>query len=335
MTSLFGIKGKRVGGSVKDGKPVEENENVEDKMYSSARQLPIVAACPEPDDVERAMFRKRISRPRIPLVIKCGQSNSPPSSPLVQKKKSPIKFRRGRQSHDDTDPKYECLRLLESDLYEDNRMGIEQLMVIANRELVNSKTEGSIAEALIHPSDEDDDFAKRIRAVFPTFFTDSFLHKSFRRNKKFVKNNNTIKDSETQESGSTDETSLYSDLSNSTGKRYRRSMKLPALRVLVSSLELTSRKRSRKPLDVTDGFWRCMLAYMTESLEVVHLDRVESSLCVKGLRLLHRADPVGFNSKMKDSIMPLVEQAQDHGRLDGEKMLIRECDRFLAVLRCH
>ncbi|KAL3913485.1 MAG: hypothetical protein SGILL_006470 [Bacillariaceae sp.] len=335
--TLFGIKVKRGGGgSVKDGVEANhDNNNPEDKLYSSARQLPV--ACPEPEEVERAMFRRRINRPRIPLVIKCGQGASPPSSPTVQKKKSPLNFRRDRQSpsDDNDDPKYECLRLLESELYEDNRLGIEHLVIIVNRELVNSKTEGSVAEALIYPSkEEDDDFAKRIRAVFPTFFTNGFLFKSFRQNKKSISNNKNAKDSETQESGSTDETSFYSDLSNSTGKRYRRSMKLPALRVFVSSMELLSRKRNMPPLDAEDPFWKCMLAYMVDSLKAMHLERVESSLCVKGLRLLHKLDPSMLESKASDSVVSLMQGAKEHGKLDGDKMLVRECDRFLKVHKC-
>ncbi|KAL3893733.1 MAG: hypothetical protein SGARI_007973, partial [Bacillariaceae sp.] len=329
MTLLFGIKKKLGGGgsgsSVKDGQQkCRVAEEKGEKPYSSCRQLPVAATGPDPDDaVERSMFRRRLNRSRIPLVIQVGlgsssSGSSPPSSPMVQKNKK-------KQSQS---PRHECLRLIESDLYEDNRLGIEQLVVIVNRELVNSKTNGSIAEALICPSNninDDDDFATRIRAVFPTFFTEDFLQKSFRNTKKPVgaaaTNNNSKRDSETQESQSTDETSFYSDLSNSTVRRYRKSMKLPALRVFVSSLELMSRKRKKQSLAACDDpFWKQMLFYISDSLHVMHLEPVESSLCVKALRHVYKLDPetLLFHTQ---TITPLVQAAQEHGRLDGDRML--------------
>lgn len=320
-----GLGGSFVYGEVgRDANPTRDiRANTGKKIHSSCRQLPV--ACPEPDGAEPSLFRRPLHRPRIPLVIHCAKA-SESSSVADFKQKSP-RFAKPKSPKKDTDynPVWTCLKLLESDCYDDNRLGIEHLVMIVNRELVDSKWKGSVAESLILRNFEDV-FSKRIRYVFPSFFTDEFLYRKSPNHQQIVK-----KESETQESQSTGYTSLYSDLSDSTGRRHRRSLKLPALRVFVSSLELISTRPGKKSIDLSDPFWKCMLTYMVDSLEERNLGCLESVLYVKGFRLLLKVDPQTFHCLIKESILPLVVGVKEHGKEKGDKMLVRECDRLLLV----
>jgi hypothetical protein len=234
---------------------------------------------------------------------------------------------------------------------------MERLLVLVNRELVNSKRDGSIAEYLIfEPSSnynhdtigDDNQLSKRLRTIFPTFFYDeqylqqqgeitTSVDRPFGRDPLVhsTKKNTEKKDTVTEGSESTDEnSSLYSDLSDATGRYYRPSLKLPALRIFVSSLELLSNTKNSSdcPLDLSDWFSKSMLAYLTESLEVINIERVETALCVKAIRLLRSIDPNAMDMLVRDSVLPFVTNIKDYGRSCGDKMLLRECDRLIKIM---
>jgi len=302
-------------------------------LHSSFRQRKNVDA--ERDVImEPILFRRRVHRPRIPLFIRFGTSESS-SLPILEEETTSPKSKSSRDSpthnNDNNDPSLMCLKLLESDCYEDYRLGIEQLVVIVNRDLVNSNMEGSVAQSLILGT-EGSDFSKRIRAIFPSFCTDAFLQPTSSRSYRVgIRHDHTPfpKETETRESESTDETSLYSDLSNSTGKPYRHSMKLPALRVFVSSLELLAQHGKKQTLNLSEPFWKCMLAYMLDNLEVDNIEPIESALCIKGFRLLQKLDTATIQPLVKEKVLPYLNLAKEHGQSMGDKMLVRECDRLL------
>eukprot|EP00536_Pseudo-nitzschia_multiseries_P000526 jgi/Psemu1/1165/gm1.1165_g len=204
-----------------------------------------------------------------------------------------------------------CVELLESDWFDDNCIGMEHLVAIANRELVNSSCflmldddersgslllSSTLAYSLVCNTNDDcgGGFSPRLRSVFPTFFN---VSRSGRTGKK-------QKDDETSQTGSeSSSSSVSSPLWSSSlsrgsqdaktqdfGLQNRATLKLPALRVLVSSLELVLRTRSIgvKPsdqpnvlasfssfysIDIVDHFWRAMLAYMTDCLQELVAER--------------------------------------------------------------
>ena len=75
-----------------------------------------------------------------------------------------------------------------------------------------------------------------------------------------------------------------------------------------------------------------MLAYLTESLEVINIERVETALCVKGIRLLKSIDSQTMDPYVRDSVLPLVPNIKDYGRSSGDKMLVRECGRLMKSM---
>jgi hypothetical protein len=328
--SLFGIKSSFGGGSLNVDHGEGAGKKDDTTLHSSCRQL--TEAFPQHEASVRAMFRRRTHQPRIPLVVHCEEPCAKLSSyPAIEKHKTSTGFANISINEEQTNKLKEyptqCLKLLESDCYEDNRAGIERLVIVVNQELVNSKKKGSVAESLIFHA-EQDQFSTRIRAIFPSFFTDEFL---FRKGSSIQRQLKTKKESETQESQSTDETSLYSDLSDDTRKRHRRSLKLPALRVFISCLELASRQRRKKSVDLSHSFWKCILTYMVDSLEEANIERIECALCVKGFRLLIKLDPESFAPYVKAAVCSMIKSAKAYGLAEGDKMLVRECDRFLAA----
>jgi len=303
----------------------------------------------KPTDSENTMttslFRRRLSRHcRIPREIHCGPSPPPTGiqnnrafsgSSRAETQEPTVDQKQKLSKQIEESPFSACVNLLESDCYEDQRIGVELLVVLVNRELVNSKREGSIAESLIfEKEDDDDDLSKRLRAVFRTFFyhQDTFYSDTQRPRVGKERTSGRKKDTETEGSDSTDDTSSFcSDLSNSTGRRCRPSFKIPALRAFVSCLELVARSATTQTLDLSHGFWQDMLAYLTESLEAINIEKIETALCVKGFRLLRTIDPQTLDPFLKESVLPFVSNAKEYGRSGGDKMLVRECDRFLKT----
>jgi len=174
---------------------------------------------------------------------------------------------------------------------------------MANRELVNSsqfmmldndRSESSLlsstlAYSLVCKSNDrrGTKFSERLRSVFPTFLCD------LRTGRHDDDDDASETDSESSASASTSLSSFrcgsQDDKKDNSCYQDRTSLKLPALRVLVSSLELVLRTRTTtKPvasdlsrhssslhhlspsfpsIDLLDDFWRSMLTYMTDCLQ--------------------------------------------------------------------
>jgi len=205
-----------------------------------------------------------------------------------------------------------CLELLESERFDDNCVGMEHFVSMANNELVNSsrfmvsescdnkgsmnKNNGgsllssSIAYSLVCNTTNNWQFSKRLRAVFPTFLWEHRHKTSYRsrtlRCNNGIENENSDTDSTTSLSSSSSLSSSCSSCTDTSSRMIvhrdgdsKASLKLPALRILLSSLELLSRTRTlshrpssssvpsaHHPIDLLDSFWRLVLAYMTECL---------------------------------------------------------------------
>jgi hypothetical protein len=210
-----------------------------------------------------------------------------------------------------------CLDLLESKLYEDNRYGIERLMKLVNSELVNSKKSGSIAHALLC-GDSSKAETERLRNVFLSYFCESI-------------NPHTSRDS-FDEDESSEESSRYSDFEESAG-RHMGSLKLPALRVVASTLELLAGlEKKENKVDLSSTFWRRVLGSIVGMLEVVSVRSIEATLSIKCIRLLRKLEPKTIDPYIRYSLLPLVLHAYQFGISGGDRMLVRESERLLKPL---
>jgi hypothetical protein len=244
-------------------------------------------------------------RNRIPLEISCGP---------VPREDGSEGDHGGEYVSQKDDLPATCLELLESGDYEDNRLGIERLVVLVNGELVNSTMEDSVSAALVFGGHDGDEIASRLRAVFPSFFSPE---EDSRHDEECGK-------------GDEGESSQHSDLTGST-RRLRMSMKPPALRVLLSSLELCSRVQNQT-VDLSDGFWQPMLGYMTESLETGNMQGIVAAMVVRSLRLLRKIEPHGMEPYIKYALLPSILSVRERGKSSKDKMLVRECERLLKSL---
>ena len=319
-----------------------------------------------------------------------------------------------------------CLDLLESRTkFEDNRVGIERLVVLTNEELVNSKINGGIAEMLIfggRDGDGDDDdkqdqrgrtrdgggstdnrVAARLRSVFPSYLCDLSKIKNRQDgdglllsdsdsygdgddkcdddddddddSEEFAIENSKSNDYKCLDvSHSTEETRSFSSSADdpsaiivkaahgprsgstsspagsrsppspsssspTTMKLRRKMLKLPALRVLVSSLELATRNRrqrvsSSSSLGLTDcHFWKCILSGLVICIEGMDINNnsstttatnsnegpssissstccMEAFLAVKAVRLLHGLDRQCMEPFIRYSLLPYISNSQ-------------------------
>ena len=241
-----------------------------------------------------------------------------------------------------------CLTLLESDRYDDQCLGIERLVSICNRELVNTKLDdNSIAYVLTvatatttrttatksqpppdnNTSISNTEFSTRLRTVFLGFFCDNGVEQH--------------------------------DQDEELHQQQRCSFKVPALRILVSSLELISRTSGTREsaisssLNLLDGFWKSMMMYMTECVQELRVDnnddddndnrrsnvpaaalsasctRFEAALVVKLFRLLQRIEPKMMTPYVRYTLLPYISNAQEYGHTTSDRMLVRECDRLI------
>lgn len=74
-----------------------------------------------------------------------------------------------------------------------------------------------------------------------------------------------------------------------------------------------------------------MLPYMVNSSDEANMERIEGALCVKGFRLLLKLDRENVGMFLTKSVLPLIPTAKEYGRVEGDKMLVRECDRLLLA----
>lgn len=260
-----------------------------------------------------------------------------------------------------------CVELLESERFDDNCLGMEHLLSMVNRELVNSSSPGdrtSVAYDLIYNNGED--FSMRLRDILPSFLC--------RIPRKFAKVETSDTDSTTSLSSSFSSPSLSSNskadsegiFGSESAVFIKSSLRLPALQILISSLQLVTRTRrvSRRKssnsisMDLGDRFWSKILAYMTtclqdlgandsdsETLNPMQKCSIEAALVVKGLRLLCKLQPEVMSSYVRYSLLPFVSGALEfgtehqqhkqsshkghHQRQSGDKMLVKECQRLL------
>lgn len=223
------------------------------------------------------------------------------------------------QKHCDDDSLDElrmCLALLESGLFEDNRYGMERLMKLVNSELVNSKRIGSVAHALVC-GDSGILETERLRNVFLAYFCES----------------NICHECQDTDTDSDDSTSTCSGLAEYAG-RHLGALKLPALRILASALDLVvmMEKTEENLVDLSSIFWIRLLGSMAEMTEVVHSRRIEATLSIKCIRLLRSMQPNTIDPYVRYSLLPFVLHAHGFGTTRGDRMLVREAAKLLKPL---
>ena len=311
-----------------------------------------------------------------------------------------------------------CLDLLESRTkFEDNRVGIERLVVLINDELVNSKINGGIAEMLIFggfdgkhaDGSSDNRVAARLRSVFPSYLCDiikiknrvdgdgllssdsdsdsgsdsdgdrdgdenghdddaddyeEYVEEKRKSNDyKCLDVSDSTEDTRSLSSSADDPSAIVgtaahgprsgspsspagslpppsSSSSSSTAMKFRHKMlKLPALRVLVSSLELATRNRQQRlslssSLGLTDcHFWKCILSGLFICIEGMDINNnsstttttnsnegpsntssstccMEAFLAVKAVRLLHGLDRQRMEPYIRYTLLPYISNSQ-------------------------
>ena len=223
----------------------------------------------------------------------------------------------GESDIDLVDELMACLDLLESNYFEDNRHGIERFMKLVNYELVNSVGHGSIASALIC-GDPSNRSSERLRSIFLTYF----CHTKTEYSMDSLLGSDS--DSSSSESGAS-----YSEVGDAFS--LMGNLKLPATRILASSLEMvwSQYKYEESNLDLSSQFWTKILASITQTMESISEHRIEASLSIKCIRLLRNMDPTTIDPFLQYSLMPFIVHAREFGTSEGDLGLVRESKLLL------
>ena len=222
------------------------------------------------------------------------------------------------------------LDLLESNLFEDNRYGIERLVKLVNSEVVNSKCHGSFAQALLcgNPSNSNEE---RLRKIFISLFCESRIpytpSDSMGEDRSFDEYSCSLE----EESFLSYETSYCSNPEKPVG-RNNGALKLPALRVVASSLELLASLEvaEENKVDLSSPFWTEI--FRTISYYLANVRSIEATLSIKCIRLLRKLEPDTIDPYVRYTLFPLVSNAYQFGISRKDRILIREAERLLKPL---
>lgn len=236
---------------------------------------------------------------------------------------SPVKIESASSEEESPAPNdfQACLRLLENkELFEECRLGMEGLMKIVNDELVGMKTQDSVSQALVYGLEIGcHSETKRLRRIFLSCFA----------RKSFDFSDDGLFSDSSESGDSSISTNFHQDLS-SLGPAHMAQLKLPALRVLTSSLNLfVMVEQNDCSVDLSSFFWVSILNSMSSFREVDQSNRLEAALSIKCMRLLHQLDPKPMNAYVRYSVLPYILQAHEYGRTRRDRMLVREASTVL------
>jgi hypothetical protein len=247
-----------------------------------------------------AMSLFRSKRSRIPVMITCGPQGYPGEEHKLEEEEkeeefdlvidcAPQNYAEEQKGEEEAAAEKEeeygsFLLLMESEIHEDNRYGMQRLMQLANSEFVNLKQNGTIAKALICGDYTSNyDCAERLRGVFLSFLSSQVL-------------------------------------------------RLPALRVLASSIELIiSLERTPCKVNFSTRFWRATFETFANILEDEEVERIEATLSIKCLRLLQTIDPTTINPFIRYSMLPYILNAHHIATIERDRVLQRESTKLLSL----
>lgn len=219
---------------------------------------------------------------------------------------------------DSLDEFHICLGLLESRDYDENRGGLERLIYMVNTELVNSaKVNESIAHVLACGGAQCDD-NRRLQTAFLSYFCNEEIFG--------------LASPEVRIEANFDKDYIEEDLDEPAGK-HNGALRLPALRVLASSLELlASTKGKIQNLDLESTFWKLVIASLSNMVENVEARRMDAALSIRCLRLLRQVEPPLVSSLVRYSLFPYILHAKDVGNQTRYRMLVKEVDALIGPM---
>ena len=193
---------------------------------------------------------------------------------------------------------------------------MERLIAIVNSDLVNSKGIESVALALVCGAGTHK-YADRLRRTYLTYLCDGDCS---------LNAENDFSDL----SDDSDCSRCSDDQIESSG-RHMGALKLPAIRILVSSLELFSSvsNETNQKIDVTSTFWKHAIESMARMLESVNTKKVEVALSIKAIRILAKLEPQVILPMVRSSLLPFIANAKEFGRSNNCRILERESEKLL------
>lgn len=270
---------------------------------------------PKQLDRKPSYLKAKLTGNCVPMEIECNTKDVGPLSPVK------VVF----DQFDDNIAAFEelnhCLSLLERDeSYEECRVGMESLVKLVNEELVNHKLENSVSGALIFGHDLGcRSEGTRLRRILLSCFAGKAYH--------FYEDGLSSDSSESDNSSLS--TKFDQDLKSFSSSHLVK-LKIPALRILTSSLNLvTMDKEATHNIDLSSSFWVTLLGGMTVLGKIDKGNRLEAMLSIKCIRLLHRLEPATMKTYIQYSVLPYILDALESGKEYRDRALVREASSML------
>jgi hypothetical protein len=217
-----------------------------------------------------------------------------------------------------------CKDLLDSDHFDQHRLGLESLCCLTDPTKVRSQDSDRISRTIIYGESDGD---KSLQENFETYFCGIEMPMS---------NNDSSDNNSGYDSEEDDKTLAYEQ------GNYFGAMHILSLRVLSHSLESIvwqkekgSASLSLAPFDLTSMFWNTVLQALYYNLEVAAHRPLEASLSAKCLRLLQSLEPhlrvlAAADGKMMH-LLSSLESANQYGKAHSLS-LERESEQLMGRL---
>jgi hypothetical protein len=217
-----------------------------------------------------------------------------------------------------------CIDLLSSTDIDQNRVGMQRLMVWTKTRLKGPNSSFQASHAIVYgggPTEE------RLRRLFVTFLSDEAVE-SYRNKKDDDEDDSDywLSDDDEDDEGVDSE----DDEEGPRGKSWG-ALHTQALRVVVNALEqmISSEDAADAiPIDFLDSVWRTIVSTLIHNVEECHSTEI-TGFSLKALRLLHTFEPVVMAPLLQHTLLPHLAHLVDYGKSQRFPVIESEASRLL------
>jgi hypothetical protein len=217
-----------------------------------------------------------------------------------------------------------CIDLLSSTDIDQNRVGMQRLMVWTKSRLKGPNSSFQASHAIVYGGGPTED---RLRRLFVTFLSDEAVE-SYRNKNDEVDSDYWLSDEDEDE----DDESVDSedDEEGPRGKGWG-ALHTQALRVVVNALEqmISSEDAADAiPIDFLDSVWRTIVSTLIHNVEECHNTEI-TGFSLKALRLLHTFEPVVVAPLLQHTLLPHLAHLVEYGKSQRFPVIESEASRLL------
>jgi hypothetical protein len=217
-----------------------------------------------------------------------------------------------------------CLKLLECSDLEDNRKGLQLLLLLTKAKAKFASPKANALDGIVYDGDANTG-SSRLQELLLSFLCDDI---------EMPREPMSIAD---DASGSDDESDFDDTSESDDGEEFPRghhwgALHCTALRVIVNCLEqiLTIQQKDSKPINFSCVFWRNVTITLSHNLEMGHCADI-SGYSLRCLRLLQTIEPDAVTPFLQYNLLPFLVSLKEYGDLHNYPMIQGEASRLLKA----